>query len=184
MFNSYKDIGLNWLKENNTKIFFFGLGFIQIKINDEYRLHLYHPSLPAFVEQPHTHRYNFTSTILKGQFTQHIYNIEPNEAGTYWLTYESCGRGELPEEQANYKVSIESKLLLSNTYKIGSSYTISKEAFHTVEADNCITLLKRGTQRDDYAKVLSLKEEAKLCPFSKKIEESQLWYIVEEMLNE
>ena len=188
MFNSYKEINLNWLKLNTQKIHFFGLGFIQIKINDEYRLHFYHKDLPAFVETPHTHRYDFTSTILKGNFTQNIYEVTKivsnNQQHNYIEVFESCGRGELSEALINYKKPVDCKLILINNYTEGSSYTLDKNTYHTVNANDCITLLRRDNERLEYAKVLNEINKPNICPFSMKIEENELWNKIESMLSE
>lgn len=47
-----------------------GLGFIQIKLDDNQRLHIWHPDLPrrkCFEHSNiHNHRFAFKSTVLKG----------------------------------------------------------------------------------------------------------------------
>ena len=65
---------------------YFGLGFIQCKINQHERVHIYHPDLMPIVnieEEIHNHRYDFESTILMGKLT--IKNINLSKMQTIQL---------------------------------------------------------------------------------------------------
>lgn len=177
VFKKTSDIDLAWLKQHHERIYFFGLGFIQVKIDDTYRLHFYIPELPSFVDHPHNHRYDFTSTILKGSFTNNIFT---EVSGSDFLIQEdSCAEGYTPSKLPR---SANFKLAASATYHTGQSYFMNHETFHTVSAVDCITLLKRSDYKKELAEVSTPSHQSKICPFSCKMDESELWSYVEKAL--
>ena len=178
MFKSLKEIDFDWLKSNHTRIYFFGLGFIQVKINEEYRLHFYIPDLPAFVDHPHNHRYDFESTILKGEIINNIFEEVCGE--DFIIQEDSCSEGFIPSETPR-KASFNLKS--SITYKEGDKYRMYHETFHTVSANNCITLLKRSEYKKELADVSYPANQEKVCPFMNKLPESWLWDQIEKALN-
>lgn len=176
-----KVLDIEWLKANHKMIHYFGLGFIQIKLNDEYRVHFYTDKLPSIMpeEDVHNHRYGFQSWILKGQLTQKLYEVT---IGTdYIKEKESCKEGVEVDEPGDL-VSI--KCIDTKTFSVNEGYTISHLDFHKVIGKDCITLVSRGNIEKELAEVIRHVDNEKVCPFSKKIPESELWAIVEEMLNE
>lgn len=175
MFNSIDDLNINWLKENHQMIHYFGLGFIQLKINDEYRLHFYSPELPPIIgeEDIHNHRYDFESLILKGEFSQDLFSVV--EGDTHLKTFENCSEDkvDVPSEKCSIK------LISTENYKSGDKYKISHKDFHRVRAKNCITLLRRGPKVKELAEVIIPAQNQAICPFSLKIDKDTLWKIVE-----
>lgn len=179
-----KNINVDWLKKNAKMIHYFGLGFVQLKVNDTFRLHFYNKSLPAIVseEDIHNHRYDFRSKVIKGKFIQELFDVV--EGDTHVREFESCQHGvEAPKDAVPCGVERKSRHL----YTAGSMYDISHNTFHRVKANNCITLLMRktapdgGFYRKPYAEVVRKKDAEKVCPFSKKVSEDELWEIVAEM---
>src|SRR5271170_5939334 len=92
MITSIKDIDLKALKKNHARLYYFGLGFIQLKINEWERLHFYSAKLPPITEDIHNHRYGFLSRILKGKLGNHVFDISDvaNPDGKHLLVNESC----------------------------------------------------------------------------------------------
>ena len=179
MFKNYKEIDLEWLKKNNERIYYFGLGFIQVKINDKYRLHFYTDKLPTITDNPHNHRYDFHSFILKGEIKNIMYKVR--KGSRYILENESCNE--------SIKAPLESKEvdIVEDGYEIykkGDSYFMNYKDFHVVESNNCITLLKRSDYKQEYAQVINKKEENSTCPFSIKEDDDVLWNIIGDMLND
>jgi hypothetical protein len=178
MFKNIKEIDYNWLRNNHERIYFFGLGFIQLKINETYRLHFYIPELPSFVDHPHNHRYDFESTILKGEFTNNIYK---EVTGLDFIIQEdSCSEGFIPTKKprnANFE------LVSSTTYTTGETYSMNHETFHTVKADRAITLLKRSAYKKELADVAYPSNQKKVCPFMSKLSEDLLWDYIKQELN-
>ncbi len=166
---------VDWLKSNYQKIHYFGLGFIQLKLTPNYRLHFYTKQLPPIVgdEDIHDHRYSFLSHILRGRFEQYLFKMI--DGTDYNLEYESCAENAKSEfiKQCSFE------LISSSVYTAGSSYFIHGNTFHRVKAEEAITLLFRPT---DYAKekarVATLVGQKKVCPFSKRIPEKELWEII------
>lgn len=179
---------VNLLRENACEAYFFGVGFIKVKIFDHARMHFYHPDLKAFTENPHDHRYNFISTVLAGELETTVYEeCTPNTYGKIPMevSYTPCQKGgeqiEVPEP---YPTFIE-EVGFFNT-KGGSSYYMSKDTFHSVypcfDAGPCITLLERGEFQKEFARVLHVKDNADACPFGRELSEDEIWKYVEECI--
>jgi hypothetical protein len=179
---------VHWLKNNHQMIHYFGLGFIQLKIDDSHRMHFYTPELPPITseEDVHNHRYDFESLILKGEFEQDIFEVTWPQFGefgtTHLLEQESCKEGCSADENDAFPVKV--KLLATNHYMAGSRYLINHETFHRVRATNCITLIERSEYKKELAEVVRPINAGKICPFSKKIEVEKLWDIVGKMVIE
>lgn len=177
------DIDIDWLKNNHTLIHYFGLGFIQIKINQNYRLHFYTEKLPKIVdeEEVHNHRYSFTSKILYGKLIQRVYTItETDEANTlYTLEEESCNKEKPLHRDKRYCSLHEMGMQM---FIAQSKYNIHHSVFHKIDAHDTITLIKRGEYMKENAEVIRHKDANKICPFSQVVDEKLLWNIVEEML--
>ena len=179
MFKDISQINLAELRKNYARLYYFGLGFIQLKIDETYRLHFYSPELPAITEDIHNHRYNFESTILKGHFVNRIYTIDEHDEGGYIMVNESCN----PNISApKLDKSCDVRMTFVGMYRTGQSYHMPDTAFHTVRAEDCITLLKRGDYTKEYAQIILPKEKPSVCPFSKKIPEEELWKLMQAML--
>lgn len=171
------ELETNWLRNNCQTIHYFGLGFIQVKITQYTRLHFYTKKYPILVEEPHNHRYNFDSTILKGALGNNIYGLTNGD--THILSKESCMPG----------VCLEGKDLVcgleegeSTIYIKSDHYHLNHSEFHTVHClDGTITLLNRSDYKKDFAEVIRLFGYPKICPFSLKIPENELWDVVDQM---
>jgi hypothetical protein len=177
--NNYLDI--DWLKANHQMVHYFGLGFIQLKMNHQDRLHFYTSELPPTVpeEDVHNHRYCFTSTILKGYFRQELFRVV--EGDTHLREQETCKEGVCA---GSTPVSCSLLLASSHLYAVGGQYFIDHDTFHRVEAQNCITLLIRGEYKKELAEVIRLRGQVKVCPFSQKVPTERLWEIIESMVKE
>lgn len=177
----FTELDIDWLKKNCSMIHFFGLGFIQLKINNQYRLHFYTKDLQSIIgeEDIHNHRYDFSSRILKGHFSQEIFKAI--EGNTHIKEDESCQK-EQHEGQEKSFCSIKS--IEKQFYRQGEFYKIKHDVFHRVRPpiDNCITLLNRGAYQKEFAQVIRLIGSSKVCPFSHQIPEKELWETVERIL--
>lgn len=174
---------LEYLKENHTKIHYFGLGFIQIKIDDNLRYHFYHPGLTAFVgdEEIHSHRYDFISTILAGSLTQQKYDLYVDGSPTtHVVSQESCS----PEKHGGTTTwNTTAYKGRCDTFTAGQSYTILSKEYHTVKADFAITKLYRGTISTPFANVVRPRFGPEpVCPFSSTMTENECWSYVEDCL--
>lgn len=171
-------LSIDKLKELNQRIYFFGLGFIQVVTSDYERYHFYSEELETVTDYPHNHRYGFISDIIKGELIQKIYTTIPGS--THLLYQESCKEGvEAPQEE----VLVGLKELNKSYYKEGSLYRIDHETLHSISVvGNTITHLYRGMYEKEFADIVRPKEDSRICPFTNKIPETQLWEIIREML--
>lgn len=172
-------LDIDYLKSNYTRIYYFGLGFIQVVLNKYERIHFYTDELPTTNEDVHNHRYNFTSTILKGEFTNIKYELVPGD--THVLKNESCNASI--ELKNNVEIPVAIKLTDTKTYKEGDSYHMFYNEFHAVDyKNNTITHLIRTDIITDYAQVLYKKGVEEVCPFANKVEEEKLWEIIDKII--
>lgn len=149
-----------------------------MKIDEVSRMHFYTAELPAIVDEGiHNHRYDFKSTILKGEFEQQLYQAVDGD--DYIREYESCKEGV---EAVQPGVPCGIFWTGTHHYQAGSSYSLNSKTFHEVYAKWCVTLVERASPVHQYAEVIRPKGSPKVCPFSQKVEEARLWAIVEEML--
>lgn len=170
-----------YLKQNHYDSLFFGLGFIQIKVNERERYHFYHPELMPIMpeEEGHNHRYDFRSYVLKGCLRQEIYSVYPNEVDPNWHVLSvSCDPDKpAPDDAKGCNPSIA---LLSDTYA-GSDYEILKDTFHKVlpAREPTVTFLRRGPVVKEFAQVVRHKDAPEVCPFSPEMSKEEMWTWVE-----
>lgn len=173
-------LNIDHLRSFGAEPAYFGLGFIQLKIKQNSRVHFYHDDLPVLTEEPHDHRYRFISYILQGNFEQTLYQFSPSASGNYIMTQEDCKDNGLNNQSL---VSGDLKELFSSEYKAGDYYTIEPEALHTVGArNNAITYLVRHDPIKEFAGVVRKIGAPKVCPFSQPIPTDQCWEMIEDML--
>lgn len=172
-------LNIDFLKKECEHIHFFGLGFIQLKLDHFVRFHFYSSELPSYMneEEIHNHRYDFQSHILKGTLKSEHYEI--TEGVDYILEQESCKPGiEVKVEPVLCSI----KSVSSHTYNEGEKYKIEHDEFHKVVGIDCVTHVVRGLYMKDNADVIRKVNSEKICPFSKQIPEQELWDIVESMI--
>lgn len=176
-------LDVNWLKKNCQRLYFFGLGFIQIKINDDYRVHIYTDKLPRSTteEDVHNHRYGFTSWVLKGTLIQHTFRAVDTPHGEFFQTKETCNPNNKKEFEKYPCDLIRTGI---QELKAGSSYSIHHDTLHRVFSTTAVTLLQRGPYEKDEADVVYRKGEPPGCPFATKVRGELLWEIIEEALRD
>lgn len=171
---------IDYLKDNAQVIQYFGLGFVQIKINEELRYHFYHPYLEkTSIDDIHNHRCTFKSKILYGELHEELYKIV--EGDDYFVKVSKCKAG-VSNELLDNKVSV--KKIMDITYYAGSSYYRYPKEFHTVSNNGiCITELTMIPPKYDSAIVLIKdKSEVDYCPFKSSYTINELWAIVYQSL--
>ena len=110
---------------------YFGLGFIQLKIKRNGRVHFYHKDLPVIADEPHNHRYGFISYIMQGRFEQELYQFTPGEFGDHYMDFEDCNP-DLPEGPSPQPVLGSLEEIFHAEYQAGDYYRIEKDTLHTV----------------------------------------------------
>jgi hypothetical protein len=171
-----------WLRSHAVKAHFFGLGFIQVKLNERQRLHFYDESIPAFVEEPHDHRYGFVSNVLRGALTNRIFKLAAGD--DHVVSYESC-RQNGPETPSGFGSGLVS--VGSFTVRAGSGYYIDSETFHTVhpefEHGPVVTMVERELPFKEFARSVHRVGAEVVCPFSRPMPDDELWRVVERCLS-
>lgn len=178
------DLDLANLKTLGTPAY-FGLGFIQLKINEHQRIHFWvpeWPTIPGADNELHDHRYTLTSTILKGEIHNQIYAPFPSPHPTHELIEVSCKPNSTQEPQILDRVT--PVFLTSFVSKVGDTYTLSPDAFHMAHTVGpTVTFVQRGDVIKDMARVIRPLDSAFVCPFSIRYSEQQCWEKIEEILN-
>ena len=176
-------LDIDWLREQGAEPHWFGLGFIQLKLNDAERLHFYPKEMKGFVdpEEVHDHRYDFGSTVLQGRIAQNTFDFEVGGQGLYEMANVSCD----PATPAPDIEPIKGRILNTGRMNLtaGNSYWLDADTFHSFYGyDNAITALIRGTTRKPYARVIRLVGAEKVCAFSRPMPTNELWDIIASML--
>lgn len=168
----------NYLKDNGAKIHYWGLGFVQVRINEDVNYHFYTDMITAHfdIENPHNHARDFTSEILAGELQEIRYNIEESSHGLR-LVSNFCTVGVIEDTLVKI-IDME-----PYTHTRGDTYTCDKGIFHTVMSTNCVTkLTKTGERGQVYSVVMDkLKDDVEsgvIYP------EDFLWGIVREICDE
>jgi hypothetical protein len=177
-----KYLNIDWLKNNHEMVHFFGLGFIQLKINKMERLHFYTDLLPktANDEEIHNHRYNFVSRILGGLLYQEIFEISTIKVlnSEFYVTQETCSA----EHKEFPKVDCDVNKVFAQFYDEGTSYYIDHNTFHKVKSANAITHVMRSDYKKELSDVVFKKTQEKVCPFSIKKTSDELFQIIEQII--
>lgn len=176
-------LDLNYLKTHCTKIHGFGLGFIQIKLGDHERVHVYSKKIKitSSAEEIHNHRYDFTSHVLKGVLVNKLYQVIPDINGSFLLVNEACNP-LIPKHVDTLKVK-EPSLMGEFTSQENMSYFLHKDVFHQVEAeDGTISLVRRSDVVKSMAQVVYPENQTNICPFSHTYSEEELWSFVKDYL--
>lgn len=121
-------ISFDFIKANYKSIKNFGLGFIQIKMNNGLLFNVYKDDLPKFknVSSPHNHQSDFTSTILHGFVFETIFDVTKGDKPAF------CGCGSDIEITETYDYNtIDFRM-----YQQGSTYLRIHNEFHSIAADN------------------------------------------------
>ncbi len=170
------------LRSTGAVPYFFGLGFIQLKLTDSQRMHFYHPDLKAISgkEEVHNHRYDFTSNVLVGEFSHTVWEFIHDPEGDHEKVLVSCK----PDAPADPTPIGCGRIRHSGFYTLaaGSSYRFPATQFHDVFAQKAVTFLTRGPIMADIAVVIRLRGNASVCPFSEKIPESRCWDMIADLL--
>jgi len=172
------------LKATGARPHWFGLGFIQLKIDDDRRLHFWHPDLMADTpeEELHDHRYEFTSRIVRGAMTHETWEFVEDQYGDHEMVEVSCE----PGKEADPNPVARGHVRLAGRYTMveGSVYTFPPTGFHRIEASRAVTLLTRGPKVRDVARVIKELGAPTVCPFSKDIPEDELWGYIADLLGD
>jgi hypothetical protein len=183
-------LNIDWLKSNAEFIHNFGLGFIQVKLSDELRMHFYHPTKTNPIvadEDYHNHRYDFTSKCLKGKLLHEwlgissYFNINPYD----WKGMVSIPVSRTPDSVQPEPVPVFAREEGYTEVYEGEIIEVGSNEYHKVSVSQpTITLLLRGPKVSEYAHVIKPNDGKDLiCPFSNPLSVEECWKIVEDVIN-
>ena len=115
-------LDINLLKNHCARIYYFGLGFIQVKLDDSFRVHYYTDKLPAITEDIHNHRYDFTSEVVSGKLSTTIYRLAVGE--THRILNSSCEAGGSAPEDGRLVDPYVIRVLTKHCWDFVNSYSL------------------------------------------------------------
>jgi hypothetical protein len=177
-------------KEYGTEPYWFGLGFIQLKLNDTVRMHFWLPEIPhPEREEIHNHRYDFTSTVLAGHLMHEVWHLNSLitanalRAFTEWEIFETnCA----PNKEGTVETVTPCTVSKVGEFSLaaGSIYAFPHTSFHTTEGTKfAITHLTRVLPKTlEFASVIKKRGTATVCPFAEKLPTDLCWQYIEAAL--
>lgn len=177
----------DYLRQLGVKPHYFGLGFIQLKLDEVFRLHFWTPdwpTIPGAETEYHNHRYSFTSKVLKGSLRHELISVDsgsPSQGHSMEMIAVSCKPGGEENPKSKGLVTIQS--IGSFCVERGASYTLDRNAFHRAYATkDTVTLLQRTIPVAEDALVLREPGTTFHCPFSIEKTEDECWQRIEQIL--
>jgi hypothetical protein len=128
-----------------------GLGFIQLKLGGNQRLHVWHPGLPRRNcyrhSAVHNHRFAFTSRVLKGEQRNARADIEIVKDGTHSLISHNGPRSEKGGRLSYPVAECEIHYRPIEIYQPGEEYFMPALEFHeTPNSGVVVTLMQKHVE--------------------------------------
>jgi len=161
-----------------------GLGFIQVKLPGNQRLHVWHPDLPrrqCFDHSSiHNHRFSFQSTVIVGEQVNRRYLIAPDPEGTHDLISHDGPRSEKGGRMSFVTGRVAVQALSDETYGPGETYFMPELAYHeTPNSGVVVTLMRKLSEGVVHASSLITHGETFDQDFDRfQMSESGLWGVV------
>jgi hypothetical protein len=161
-----------------------GLGFIQVKLEGNQRLHVWHPDLPrrSCYEHSaiHNHRFNFVSTVLIGRQINRRYSVADADGGTHDLISHDGPRG--PEGGRLSYVAGRVNVLAREDEVIdaGHSYLMNQLEYHeTPNSGIVVTVMRKLVEGTVHASSLITHGVTFDQSFDRyQLPEAELWRFV------
>lgn len=182
---------LSELRQSGATPHYFGLGFIQLKLDAQRRLHFWVPHwpvIPGAETELHNHRYSFSSTVLQGTLVQEIFRLPADED---FRSSPNSGDLEVVEVSCKPAQSSDPRILgyatprkvLHLTTHAGGQYRLDPMDFHRAfPQGNVITRLDRQSTEHEFARVLRAPGSGFTCPFSIEKSAEECWEEIARML--
>lgn len=177
-------------KRYGSDPYWFGLGFVQLKLTDVERMHFWLPEIPRPErEEIHNHRYDFSSVVLAGELRHEVYHLDATVAPdsvlipTEWEIFETnCA----PSKEGAVETATPCIVSKVGTFHLeaGSTYAFPHESFHTTEGTGfAVTQLVRVLPKPlEYASVIKRRGQPTTCPFSVKLPADTCWQYIDAAL--
>lgn len=136
-----------------------GLGFIQVKLGANQRLHVWHPDLPRRScyewSAIHNHRFSFYSTVLVGQQVNRLYRVTLDHEGTHDLISHDGPRSEKGGRLSYVADQVSVEAYDDDFYPAGSSYWMPELEYHeTPNTGIVVTLMRKDREGTVHASSL------------------------------
>lgn len=136
-----------------------GLGFIQMKLPGQRRLHVWHPDLPRRkcfdYSAIHNHRFSFRSTVLVGVQVNRRYNVIEQTGGTHDRISHDGPRSERGGRQSYVAGSVNVAALPDEHYEPGQSYEMPILQYHeTPNSGVVVTVMEKLVEGEIHASSL------------------------------
>lgn len=126
-----------------------GLGFIQVKLDGNQRMHVWHPSLPrrrCYEHSAiHNHRFAFTSRVLKGTQVNQRCDLEVVKpgTGTHQLISHNGPRGANGGRESYPVADVNIHKGVVERYVPGDEYTMRALEYHHTPCDGVVVTVMR-----------------------------------------
>ena len=166
------------------KISLHGLGFMQIKLPANRRMHIWHPDLPrrsCFEHSAiHNHRFSFRSTVLIGTQVNRGYMVRANEFGGHDRISHDGPRSEKGGRLSYVAERVEVFHLYDRQYEAGDSYIMQRLDYHaTPNSGIVVTIMEKLEEGDVHASSLITHGQG----FDRfQLSEDELWRLAMEAL--
>lgn len=122
-----------------------GLGFIQVSLPGNQRIHVWHPDLPkrrCFARSPiHNHRFSFLSTVLVGTQLNHRFRIVENSRGDHDMISHDGPRLPSGSRQSYVSGRCYVQDFGIEAIPAGMSYKMEELEYHSTPNDGVVVTL-------------------------------------------
>ncbi len=130
------------------KISLHGLGFIQVKLGGDQRLHVWHPDLPrrsCYAHSAiHNHRFSFVSTVLIGTQVNRRYGVRIDDAGTHDLISHDGARSPRGGRLSYVAGRVSIKRCEDEHIAPGQTYSMAPLEYHeTPNSGIVVTIIRK-----------------------------------------
>ena len=148
-----------------------GVGFAQVYLNEDVRLHLWHPELPTEPESfgcRHNHRFDFTSTVLLGAVTNIFLGVTPGSdkiAGSGEEVVDGYGYFDewrvMPAHLGSAEPTVIQRGLdltinAIEVVRAGETYQFPKRVYHESRGHGVtLTVMKKFNQEETWAGIIA-----------------------------
>lgn len=135
-----------------------GLGFIQVRLGGNQRMHVWHPALPrrdcCMHSAIHNHRFSFTSRVLKGVQVNQRCDLEivKPETGTHVLISHNGPRSEKGGRESYPVADVNVAERALEKYGPGESYFMPAYEYHHTPCEGIVvTIIQKHNEGEIHA---------------------------------
>lgn len=161
-----------------------GLGFIQVKLPNNKRLHVWYPGLPSRIDAEylavHNHRFSFSSCILKGVQINQRFDVTPNDGGDFRRVSHDGPRSVVGGRESRMAERVDIRGQKLETYTAGETYCMDELEYHqTSSSGPVITLMTKLTEGGIHASSIITRDSEFEQSFNRfQLSEAVLWTFV------